>query len=145
MVERSGSSCSRRTSWLVLCILLLTGMGLFSGANSSHAQKQDTSNSKAASEPPAPGATAGSTTDYGRTGYLSVTGPIDRLRKRYLSRVIEEARAEKLDTLVVHIDTDGGTVFDARDMFKQVLDQDRDGPRMVALVDYRAISAGAMA
>jgi membrane-bound serine protease (ClpP class) len=90
-----------------------------------------------ASSPPGP-------INYGDVGYVSVSGPIDRLRKRYLSRVIDQARESKLDTLVVHINTDGGTVFDARDMFKKVLDQDKDGPRMVALVDYRAISAGAM-
>lgn len=82
--------------------------------------------------------------DYGKVGYMTLTGPIDRLRKRYLSRVIEAAREQQVDTLIVHINTDGGTVFDARDMFKQVLDQDRGGLRMVALVDYRAISAGAM-
>jgi membrane-bound serine protease (ClpP class) len=75
---------------------------------------------------------------------MSITGPIDRLRRRYLARGITHARDTKLDTLVVHIDTDGGTVIDARDMFKLVLDQDKDGPRMVALVDFRAISAGAM-
>ena len=80
----------------------------------------------------------------GKVGYAHLEGPIDRLRHRYLERVIEQARVEKLDTLIVHIDTDGGEVFFARDMFKSVLEQARDGPRMIAYVDFRAISAGAM-
>ena len=87
--------------------------------------------------PPAPG-------NYGQVGFATISGPIDRLRHRYLERVVGLARQHKLDTVIVHIDTDGGTVLDAREMFKLVLDQDRGGPRMIALVDFRAISAGAM-
>ena len=82
--------------------------------------------------------------DYGRVGYASLSGPIDRLRHRYLDRVIDAARARKLDTLVLHIDTDGGEVSHAREMFKRVIDQREDGLRMVAFIDFRAISAGAM-
>jgi membrane-bound serine protease (ClpP class) len=82
--------------------------------------------------------------DYGRVGYASLSGPIDRLRHRYLNRVVEAARDRKLDTLVLHIDTDGGEVSHAREMFKRVIDQREDGPRMVAFIDFRAISAGAM-
>ena len=80
----------------------------------------------------------------GDVGYAHITGPIDRMRNRYLARVIEQAREQQLSAVVVHIDTDGGEVFHAREMFKQVLDQMRDGPRMIAYVDFRAISAGAM-
>ncbi len=82
--------------------------------------------------------------DYGQVGYGSLTGPIDRLRQRYLERLLADARAQKLDTVILHIDTDGGAVNHAREMFKMVLDQARDGPRMIALIDFRAISAGAM-
>ena len=82
--------------------------------------------------------------DYGRVGYASLTGPIDRLRQRYLERVVDAAREAELDTLVLHIDTDGGKVSNAREMFKKVVEQKRDGPRMIAFVDFRAISAGAM-
>lgn len=80
----------------------------------------------------------------GKVGYAHLEGPIDRLRNRYLQRIIEEAREQALDTLIVHIDTDGGEVLFAREMFKAVLEQARDGPRMIAYVDFRAISAGAM-
>jgi membrane-bound serine protease (ClpP class) len=83
-------------------------------------------------------------TSSARTGYIHIEGVIDRQRSQYLVRVIEQARAEEISTLVVHIDTDGGEVFHARKMFKTILEQRRDGPRMIAFVDFRAISAGAL-
>ena len=83
-------------------------------------------------------------TDYGKVGYAHLTGPIDRMRHRYLDRVIDDANELALDTLILHIDTDGGEVSHAREMFKRVLDQKREGLRMIAFVDFRAISAGAM-
>ena len=83
-------------------------------------------------------------TDYGKVGYAHMTGVIDRMRHRYLDRVIEDSRAQDLDTVILHIDTDGGEVSHAREMFKQVLDQTREGIRMIAYVDFRAISAGAL-
>jgi membrane-bound serine protease (ClpP class) len=88
--------------------------------------------------------TAAAVPDPGKVGYASLTGPIDRLRHRYLDRVVERARQLKLDTLILHIDTDGGAVSHAREMFKTVLAQSQDGPRMIAFVDFRAISAGAL-
>jgi len=88
---------------------------------------------------PAPAAGA-----HGTVAYARLEGPIDRIRHRYLERVLEQARERAIDTLVVHIDTDGGDLFNAREMFKRVLDQAHGGPRMIAYVDYRAISAGAL-
>ena len=79
-----------------------------------------------------------------KVGYAHLSGTIDRLRHRYLDRAIDDARAQGLDTLIVHIDTDGGEVSHAREMFKRVIDQPREGLRMIAYVDFRAISAGAM-
>lgn len=109
-----------------------------------------------------------------RAGYVHIEGVIDRLQARYLARALDDARAAGLDVLVVHLDTDGGAVHYAREMFKDVLSPrggapaepdaarrgegaqresggtgppaaGRDGaPRMVAFVDYRALSAGAM-
>ena len=81
-------------------------------------------------------------TDYGKVGYAHITGVIDRMRHRYLGRVIDDASEFELDTLIVHIDTDGGEVLHAREMFKRVLDQKREGMKMIAFVDFRAISAG---
>ena len=80
----------------------------------------------------------------GGVGYAHLSGTIDRLRHRYLDRAIDDAREQGLDTVIVHIDTDGGEVSHAREMFKKVIDQPREGLRMIAYVDFRAISAGAM-
>jgi len=78
-------------------------------------------------------------------GWVHLEGPIDRRRARYIARAIGEARDRKLDAVVMHIDTDGGEVRYAREIFKTVLEQSHiGGPRMIAFVDYRALSAGAM-
>ena len=83
-------------------------------------------------------------TEPAGVGYAHLSGTIDRLRHRYLDRAIDDAHELGLDTLIVHIDTDGGEVSHAREMFKKVIDQPREGLRMIAYVDFRAISAGAM-
>ena len=106
----------------------------------------------------------------GPVGYVRIEGVIDRLQSRYLIRALADARAAGLRTVVVHLDTDGGQVHYAREMFKAVLDPWKaaagdeidpappaagpDGtarepdaapaPRMIAFVDFRALSAGAM-
>ncbi|MDP6806029.1 MAG: hypothetical protein QF902_11990, partial [Rhodospirillales bacterium] len=91
----------------------------------------------AAAEPGAPG-------DYGTVAFAEIDGPIDRMQDRYLDRVVEGARAAGADTLLVRINTDGGQVHYAREMFKRILDLEHDGIRTVAFVDFRAISAGAL-
>ena len=107
-----------------------------------------------------------STPSAGGAGYLRIEGPIDRLQSRYLIRALADARAAGLATLVVHLDTDGGQVHYAREMFKTILDPPStpagddsgsaeesgaaskdpagNGPRMIAFIDFRALSAGAM-
>ncbi|MGI9333064.1 MAG: NfeD family protein [Gammaproteobacteria bacterium] len=95
--------------------------------------------------------------DYGRVGYAHVEGVIDRLQHLYFQRAISNATEQGLDTLVVHIDTDGGEVFRAREMLKLALaeagNEDGNGAdrepgkgrlRLIAFVDFRAISAGAL-
>ena len=82
--------------------------------------------------------------DYGTVGYVEVDDIIDRFQDRYLARVIEQAEAKDIDTLLVRIDTDGGEVHNARIMFKRILDLEAAGIRTVAFVDFRAISAGAL-
>ena len=102
----------------------------------------------------------------GGVGYVHIEGPIDRLRSRYLARALDDAHTAGLGTVIVHLDTDGGQVHYAREMFKALLDP-RDGPdeaaeaeaarderegtaapgrapRLIAFVDFRALSAGAM-
>ena len=108
----------------------------------------------------------------GPVGYIRIEGVIDRLQSRYLARALADARDADLRTIVVHLDTDGGQVNYAREMFKAVLHPgtdpagggpdsaepaaesgppdeapdtgDPDAPRMIAFVDFRALSAGAM-
>ena len=98
---------------------------------------------RATTGPAATGPTP-ATADYGAVGYAEIDDVIDRFQDRYLARVIEQARAEDIDTLLVRIDTDGGEVHHARTMFKRILDLGADGIRTVAFVDFRAISAGAL-
>ena len=83
-------------------------------------------------------------TDHGVVGYMEIDDVIDRFSDRYLARAIEQAKAEDIDTLLVRIDTDGGTVHHARSMFKRILDLEAQGIRTVAFIDFRAISAGAL-
>ena len=138
---------------------------------------------------PAQGSAAGATDASaapGPVGYVRIEGVIDRLQSRYLARALADARAGGLRTVVVHLDTDGGQVHYAREMFKAVLhpgkapaagpapalapasapapasgaeppaaaSEEPDGadsapptggsPRMIAFIDFRALSAGAM-
>ena len=106
-------------AWLAGCLLLIAACTAYS---------QD----RAAAE------------DYGTVGYVEIDDIIDRFSDRYLARVIEQAEAEEIDTLLVRIDTDGGEVHHARTMFKRILDLEAQGIRTVAFVDFRAISAGAL-
>ena len=104
---------------------------------------------RAAGEPPE-GATDAS--PDGPVGYVRIEGVIDRLQSRYLARALADARAAGLGTVVLHLDTDGGQVQYAREMFRAVLasGKERAGRepegtlRMIAFVDFRALSAGAM-
>ena len=94
--------------------------------------------------PPRAAGPAPAAADYGAVGYVEIDDVIDRFQDRYLARVIERARIEGIDTLLVRIDTDGGEVHHARTMFKRILDLEAAGIRTVAFVDFRAISAGAL-
>lgn len=81
---------------------------------------------------------------FERVAYILIDGPIDRHRHRYFINRIEQARAAEVDAVVVHINTDGGRVDFAREMLLAAVQQKTDGPHMIAYVDFRAISAGAM-
>ena len=79
-----------------------------------------------------------------QVGYIHIQGMINRPRFLYLQRALQQAQEQGLDTVIVHIDTDGGELQYGREMLKLILDQPREGLRTIAFVDYRAISAGAM-
>jgi membrane-bound serine protease (ClpP class) len=115
-----------------LALAVLAALVLLAAGTRLHAQI-----APAAPTPPA-------AIDRGTIAYAHIDGPIDRIRRTYLERVIEQARERGTGTLIVHISTDGGDVLNAREMFKRVLDQAHGGPRMIAYVDDRAISAGAL-
>jgi len=82
--------------------------------------------------------------NLGTVGVAHVTGVINRTSRSYFERAVQQAKEQELNTLIVHIDTDGGEVFEARQMLRLALDQAKNGPRLIAFVDFRAISAGAM-
>ena len=127
----------KRTLLLLLWICLI-GTGFISQSPGQSVGQSGIPASDSSTEPAASGA------PVGKVGAASLTGPIDRLSHRYLDRIIDRAHELELDTLVLHIDTDGGEVSHAREMFKRVVSQAKDGPKMIAFVDFRAISAGAM-
>jgi len=82
--------------------------------------------------------------NLGVVGVAHITGVINRTSRSYFERAVQQAKEQELNTLIVHIDTDGGEVFEARKMLRLALDQAKDGPKLIAFVDFRAISAGAM-
>jgi len=82
--------------------------------------------------------------NLGAVGVAHITGVINRTNRSYFERAVQQAKEQELNTLIVHIDTDGGEVFEARKMLRLALDQAKDGPKLIAFVDFRAISAGAM-
>ena len=127
----------KRTLLLLFWICLI-GTGFISQSPGQSVRQSGITASDSSTEPAASGA------PVGKVGAASLTGPIDRLSHRYLDRIIDRAHELELDTLVLHIDTDGGEVSHAREMFKRVVSQAKDGPKMIAFVDFRAISAGAM-
>ncbi len=83
--------------------------------------------------------------EYGSVAYIHLEGMIDRHLAGYLDRALREARNQGVDTVLVHIDTDGGLVDAGRRMMKSALDAATlHNLHTVAFVDFRAISAGAM-
>ncbi len=82
---------------------------------------------------------------YGVVARITIEGMIDKYVMAYLERALAEARDRGADTVLTVIESDGGLLFAGREMMKQVLDAANDhGLRMIAYVDYKAISAAAM-
>jgi len=91
-------------------------------------------------------AAAGETRDAApEVAYIEITGPIDQLQLVYVRDALARAEEAGVDTIVTHIVTYGGGLFEAIDICKLYLEFDgEDDPRMIAFVDDKAISAGAM-
>ncbi|MFW5698595.1 MAG: NfeD family protein [Planctomycetota bacterium] len=82
---------------------------------------------------------------YGTVARITIEGMIDKYVMAYLERALREARERGADTVLTVIESDGGLLFAGREMMKQVLDAANDhGLRMIAYIDYKAISAAAM-
>jgi len=122
-----------------LVMLCLMGLLLWCYHSSSHADSATDSTSPSDQLSPEFDAD-----NLGAVGVAHITGVINRTNRRYFERAVQQAKQHELNTLIVHIDTDGGEVFEARKMLRLALDQAKDGPRLIAFVDFRAISAGAM-
>lgn len=83
--------------------------------------------------------------DLGKVALIEVFGMIDPRQLRYVERVIREAKAAGVDTIVTRIESPGGFLGTAIDLLELVIETSRDdGPRMIAWVDRNAYSAAAM-
>ncbi|TVR14803.1 MAG: hypothetical protein EA401_03750 [Planctomycetota bacterium] len=83
--------------------------------------------------------------DLGKVALIEVFGMIDPRQLRYVERVIGEAKAAGVDTIVTRIESPGGFLGTAIDLLELVIDASRDdGPRMIAWIDRNAYSAAAM-
>lgn len=88
--------------------------------------------------------TVPSATRSGPTVYIPVDGMIEPHLARYIERALDEAESASASTVILHIDTDGGRVDSAREILDRLLRVPADGPRLIAWIHFRAISAGAL-
>lgn len=75
--------------------------------------------------------------------YIPIDSAIDSHQERYFRRALGEAKAAGVTTVVVHLNTDGGTVDAGRKMMALALET-KGHPRMIAFVDNRCYSAGSL-
>jgi membrane-bound serine protease (ClpP class) len=79
-----------------------------------------------------------------RVAYIPIDGMIDALKAAYFKRALADARAAKVDAVVVHLTTNGGTVDAGTEMMKTAMGVPKDGPVMVAFIDNHSYSAGSL-
>lgn len=84
----------------------------------------------------------------GRAALIEINGMIDDQKGRYYVRALRQAVAAKVPLVVVHLTTDGGHLGAGVDILQAALnvrhEHGEDAPRMVAFIDNKAWSAGAM-
>ena len=78
------------------------------------------------------------------TAYIPIEGMINDLKARYFKRALDDAAKAGCTQVVVHLTTDGGTLDGGRQMLDTALSLDKGKPSLVAFIDNRAYSAGAM-
>ncbi len=92
---------------------------------------------------PAEAATAPAT-----AALITVDGMIDGQKARYYRRALRQAIEARVGTVIVHLTTDGGELGAGLDMLEAALavahDHPDQHPRLVAYIDNKAWSAGAM-
>lgn len=79
-----------------------------------------------------------------RIAYVPVDGVIDDHRAGQFERALEAAMATKPDYIVARIATDGGQLGAAMHMLELALKVDSKTTRLIAFIDNRAYSAGAL-
>lgn len=83
----------------------------------------------------------------GKVGYLDIPRdhPIDSTTLLYVKFALEEYRKEKVDFILMHLNTPGGEVFAATSIAEALLEIDRlHQIPVIAVIDNWALSAGAM-
>jgi len=88
--------------------------------------------------------TVASASRSGLTVYIPIDGMIEPHLARYVERALDAAESASASTVVLHIDTDGGRVDSAREILDRLLRVPANGPRLIAWIHFRAISAGAL-
>lgn len=79
-----------------------------------------------------------------RAAYLHIDDAIDPIQERYLARTLTMATEQNVDVVVIHMTSDGGRLDSASLMVNRLLAVKPDRPRLVAWIDNKAWSAGAM-
>jgi membrane-bound serine protease (ClpP class) len=93
----------------------------------------------------APTGVAGPETVAGtRVAFLPIDGVIDDHRASQFKRTLDQALATKPQFVVVRIATDGGQLGSAMEMLERALKVDNAQTTLVAFIDNRAYSAGAL-
>ncbi|MBK7643723.1 MAG: hypothetical protein IPJ19_11870 [Planctomycetes bacterium] len=80
----------------------------------------------------------------GELVHVRLEGPLDRGMLPQLARAVRAAKAEAGSTLVVELDTPGGSIDLMWDLSKQIRDAADGGVRTVAWVHRHAVSAGVL-
>lgn len=80
-----------------------------------------------------------------KVAVIRIAEMIDEWQARYVNRAIDDAIAQDVDYIVAHIDTYGGRVDSAEQIFSRLLSLNGpEDPRCIAFIDLKAISAGAL-
>lgn len=98
----------------------------------------------AAVEPAAGPAAGAPTADAPRVAFVHIDGEINEHRARQFQRTLDQALATKPKQVVVRVATDGGSLGSAMEILERALAVDHAQTELVAFIDNRAYSAGAL-